>query len=72
MEMVRLKCGYYNGLDIGAMGSKGGLSLGWNGNDLVSIRSYSSSHVDAIILDPDNGVEWRFTGFYGCPDVRYR
>ncbi|KAL1105841.1 hypothetical protein V6Z11_D04G160800 [Gossypium hirsutum] len=72
MEMVRLKCGYYNGIDIGAVGSRGGLSLGWNGNDLVSIRSYSSSHVDEIILDPDNGVEWRLTGFYGSLDERYR
>ncbi|PPE01440.1 hypothetical protein GOBAR_DD01549 [Gossypium barbadense] len=70
--MVRLKCGYYNGIDIGAGGSKGGLSLGWNGNDLVSIRSYSSYHVDAIIHDPDNGVAWRLMGFYSSLDERYR
>ncbi|MBA0626339.1 hypothetical protein Godav_004020, partial [Gossypium davidsonii] len=72
MEIVRLKCGFSNGINIGAVGSKGGLSLGWNGNDLVSIKSYSFSHIDAMILDPDNGMEWRLTGFYGCPDIRFR
>lgn len=66
MEMVRLKCGFSNGIDIGAVGSKGGLSLGWNVNDLISIKSYSSSHIDAMILDPDNGLEWRLTGFMGA------
>ncbi|KAK5792926.1 hypothetical protein PVK06_034057 [Gossypium arboreum] len=72
MEMVRQKCGFYNGIDIGAAGSKGGLSLGWKGNDLVSVRSYSSFYVDADIHDPDNGETWRLTGFYGNPDERFR
>lgn len=28
MEKVRLKCGFVNGIDVGALGTKGGLSLG--------------------------------------------
>lgn len=30
MEMVRLKCGFVNGINIAAIGSRG-LSLGWTG-----------------------------------------
>ncbi|MBA0755295.1 hypothetical protein Gogos_020745 [Gossypium gossypioides] len=31
-----LKCGFENGIDIGAIGSRGGLSLGWNENSLLT------------------------------------
>ncbi|KAH1113590.1 hypothetical protein J1N35_006968, partial [Gossypium stocksii] len=72
MEMVRLKCGFSNGIDIGAVGLKGGLSLGWTGNDLVSIRSYSMFHMDADIYDPENKETWRLTGFYGSSDECYQ
>ncbi|KAG8474150.1 hypothetical protein CXB51_034133 [Gossypium anomalum] len=72
MEMVHQKCGFHNGIDIGTAGSKGGLSLGWKGNDLVSVRSYSNFHVDADIHDPKNRDTWRLTGFYGNPDERSR
>ncbi|KAA3475780.1 non-ltr retroelement reverse transcriptase [Gossypium australe] len=65
MEMVRLKLGFSCGIDIGAVGSKGGLSLGWKGNSLVLLRSYSSFHIDDDITDCDYGVTWRLIGFYG-------
>ncbi|KAK8286920.1 hypothetical protein V6Z12_D07G023200 [Gossypium hirsutum] len=51
MEMVRLKCGFENRIDIGAVGSRGGLSLGWKGNSLVSFRSFSSFHIGFEIHD---------------------
>ncbi|KAG8501446.1 hypothetical protein CXB51_003788 [Gossypium anomalum] len=60
--MVCLKCSFPNGIDISTVSSKGGLSLGWKGNDLVSIRSYSLYHVDADIHDPENRETWRLTG----------
>lgn len=50
MEMVRLKCGFENGIDIGAIGSKGGLSLGWKGNSLIWLKSYSYYHIDLIFM----------------------
>ncbi|KAA3460646.1 reverse transcriptase [Gossypium australe] len=72
MEIVRMKLGFSCGIDVDADGSKGGLSLGWNGNSLISLRSYSPFHIDADINDSDNGVKWRFTGFYGNPIERLR
>ncbi|KAA3477129.1 reverse transcriptase [Gossypium australe] len=65
MELVRLKCGFENGSDIGAMSSKGGLSLGWKGNSLVSFKSFSSFHIDVEIQDNDCSAKWRLTRFYG-------
>ncbi|PPS10808.1 hypothetical protein GOBAR_AA09834 [Gossypium barbadense] len=32
--------------DIDAIGSKGGLSLGWKRNELIQLKSYSSFHID--------------------------
>ncbi|KAA3481356.1 hypothetical protein EPI10_021727 [Gossypium australe] len=51
MEMVRLKCGFVNGIDIDAIGSS-----------LVSLRSYSQFHMDVDIYDHENGKTLIFTG----------
>ncbi|KAA3467449.1 reverse transcriptase [Gossypium australe] len=72
MEKVRLKCGFENGIDVGAIGSSGDLSLGWKGNSLVNLKSFSSFHIDAEIHDNESGEVWRLTGFYGHPDGRKR
>ncbi|KAA3483610.1 reverse transcriptase [Gossypium australe] len=50
----------------------GGLYLGWNGNALVNLKSFSSFHIDAEIHDNENEEVWRLTGFYGNPDGRKR
>ncbi|KAA3459012.1 reverse transcriptase [Gossypium australe] len=65
MEKVRLKCGFENGIDIGAMGSRGGLSLGWRGNSLINLKSFSFYHIDVEVQDKECGTKWRLTGFYG-------
>ncbi|KAA3468379.1 reverse transcriptase [Gossypium australe] len=67
MERVRLKLGFSCGIAVGADGSKGGLSLCWKYNSLVSRRSYSFYHIDVDITDCDHGIKWRLTGFYGNP-----
>lgn len=72
MERVRKSCGYVNGIDISTDGSRGGLSMAWNGNHLVDIRSYSKNHIDAVINDVDSDAKWRLTGFYGNPVARDR
>ncbi|KAH1073741.1 hypothetical protein J1N35_026069 [Gossypium stocksii] len=65
MELVRVKCGFPNGIDVSACGSKGGLSLGWKCNKLISLRNFSNSHIDVDIQDPEIDESWRLTGFYG-------
>ena len=47
----------------------GGLVLFWNDDFNVSVKSYSSSHIDAIIKV---GAEdaWRLTGVYGALETQ--
>ncbi|MFQ6657301.1 hypothetical protein Gotur_027038, partial [Gossypium turneri] len=61
-----------NGIDIGAIGTKGGLSLGWKGNTLVKLKSFSSFHIDVEVHDNECGNVWRLTGFYGNPEEKCR
>ncbi|KAH1096603.1 hypothetical protein J1N35_013524 [Gossypium stocksii] len=70
MEKVRRRCGFFNGIDIPSEGFHGGLSLGWNGGSLVSLQSFSHNHIDVEIQEADNAPWWRFTSFYGAPEVR--
>ncbi|MBA0551255.1 hypothetical protein Golob_022149 [Gossypium lobatum] len=72
MEPVRIKCGFANGIDIGAMGTRGGLSLGWNGNFLIMLKSFSSFHINVEVHDNECGGCWWLTGFYGNSNERCR
>lgn len=57
---------------MGALGSKGGLSLGWKGNSLIQLKSFSSSHIDVEVHDDEIDAIWRLTGFYGNSNERNR
>ncbi|KAL4363826.1 hypothetical protein GQ457_04G030920 [Hibiscus cannabinus] len=67
MESAIRKCGFQCGFDVAAVGSRGGLSLGWSSDVNVSIRSFSQFHIDADITEVSSSSTWRFTGFYGNP-----
>ncbi|KAK5824497.1 hypothetical protein PVK06_019272 [Gossypium arboreum] len=68
MERLRKRCGFQNGMDISSNGLRGGLSLAWNGNDLVQVYSYSNNHIDVAINEGNILYKWRFIGFYGNPN----
>ncbi|KAH1106130.1 hypothetical protein J1N35_009898 [Gossypium stocksii] len=68
MEAVRRRCGFLNGIDVSAEGSRGGLSFEWNGNNLVILQSFSKYHIDVEVQEEDS-ARWRFTGFYGAPEL---
>ncbi|XP_028068804.1 uncharacterized protein LOC114271378 [Camellia sinensis] len=69
IEWFRCKLGLARGLFVDRMGLSGGLALFWRMGVSVSIRNYSSGHVDAVV-ESDGGIgNWRFTGFYGHPEV---
>ncbi|KAA3481591.1 Exo_endo_phos domain-containing protein [Gossypium australe] len=70
MERVRRSCGFINGIDVEAEGSRGGLCLAWKVGIEVTLRSYSTWHIDVLIKEDGIQGEWRFTGFYGSPYVR--
>ncbi|MFQ6655549.1 hypothetical protein Gotur_026063 [Gossypium turneri] len=65
MEKVRRKCGFQNGIDVDAEGSRGGLCLAWKVEITVTLRSFSKNHIDAMVMEETDNKEWRFTGFYG-------
>ncbi|GMI93033.1 hypothetical protein HRI_002972600 [Hibiscus trionum] len=67
MAGIRRKCGFSNGIDVSAIGRSGGLSMGWKSSCIVSLRSYSKNHIDVLINDDSDGLQWRCTGFYGAP-----
>ncbi|KAA3457895.1 reverse transcriptase [Gossypium australe] len=71
-DRVRKSCGFINGIDVEAEGSRGGLCLAWKGGIEVTLRSYSKWHIDVLIKEDSIQEEWRFTGFYGSPYDRDR
>ncbi|KAK5775716.1 hypothetical protein PVK06_043649 [Gossypium arboreum] len=70
--MIRLKCGFEHGIDIGAIGSKGGLFFSWKGNSLIWLKSFSYFHINVEVHDNECGDVWRLMLFYGNPDERNR
>ncbi|KAH9792802.1 reverse transcriptase domain-containing protein [Citrus sinensis] len=46
----------------------GGLALFWSSGVNVSIKSFSSHHIDAVVQNP-GGQMWRCTGIYGHPEA---
>ncbi|KAA3453480.1 reverse transcriptase [Gossypium australe] len=70
MDRVRRSCGFTNGINVEAEGSRGGLCLAWRDDIGVTLRSYSKWHIDVLIKEEGIQEEWRFTGFYGSPYVR--
>ncbi|KAK6160648.1 hypothetical protein DH2020_004029 [Rehmannia glutinosa] len=55
---------------VNCEGKKGGLMLLWKNTIEVTIKSFSSGHIDSIVKDGEK--IWRFMGFYGNPDARRR
>ncbi|KAA3465094.1 reverse transcriptase [Gossypium australe] len=49
MEKVRMRCGFSNGIDIDANGTRDGLSLAWKEDLLVTLKSFSNNHIDVMV-----------------------
>lgn len=54
MEWIRCQFGFLHGIDVGSIGSRGGLSLGWRAQDRVILRSFSQHHIDVDIWDDED------------------
>ncbi|KAG8490450.1 hypothetical protein CXB51_013621 [Gossypium anomalum] len=72
MEKVQGRCGFTNGIDVGAQGSKGGLSIGWKREDEVQLRSYSANHIDVVVMVKGRALTWRLTCFCGASEEHNR
>ena len=60
MMKVKEKIGFPNGLIIPSEGRSGGMALLWIRDVDVEIKSFSSSHIDAIVTDPILGFKGTF------------
>ncbi|XP_073049618.1 uncharacterized protein [Primulina eburnea] len=66
----KIMLGFSGCFMVDCKGKSGGLAMLWKELLNVSIKSFSSGHIDSIIQE--NGKGWRFTGFYGQSDVSLR
>ncbi|XP_075475208.1 uncharacterized protein LOC142505947 [Primulina tabacum] len=55
---------------VDCRGRSRGLAIFWQDSVKVCIKSYSNGHIDCIVHDSKQ--DWRFTGFYGNPEVPMR
>ncbi|KAL0433422.1 UNVERIFIED_CONTAM: hypothetical protein Slati_2676500 [Sesamum latifolium] len=59
----------YNGIGVDSIGKGGGLFLLWRKDVEVWLQSFSAHHIDATVKSEECKERWRFTGFYGYPEV---
>ncbi|KAK3183134.1 hypothetical protein Dsin_030420 [Dipteronia sinensis] len=66
-EVERFRCllGFEGVFQVDIEGKSGGLLMFWKDWD-VAVQSFSKGHID-VRVKMDNGVLWRFSGFYGSP-----
>ncbi|XP_050211481.1 uncharacterized protein LOC126661668 [Mercurialis annua] len=71
LESIKYKLNMEGCFGVSCEGKSGGLALFWDSSVSISIKSYSSFHIDCFVEDV-NQLQWRFTGFYGNPTQSQR
>ncbi|PON41991.1 Endonuclease/exonuclease/phosphatase [Parasponia andersonii] len=61
---LRFGLGFDSCFHVDHEGSSGSLVLLWNNEWIISVKSFSKHHIDALITN-DRGSRWRFTRVYG-------
>ena len=74
MDLIRCKLGFNNLFVVDCVGKGGGLALFWKEDIIVDIQNFSPRHIHGIVTSttPLSTHKWKFTGFYGQPDVARR
>ncbi|MBA0696429.1 hypothetical protein Goari_002980, partial [Gossypium aridum] len=60
MEIIRRRCRFTNGLEVGAVGTRGEIYLAWREEVQVNLKTLSTSHIDVLIKEEGVNEEWRF------------
>ncbi|CAN0919243.1 Transposon TX1 uncharacterized 149 kDa protein [Linum grandiflorum] len=71
MEEVRQKLKFGGCFSVAARGHSGGLCMLWKLKEQVRVVQYNEHCIDAMVTGED-GVDFRLTGFYGCPERHRR
>ncbi|KAM1988163.1 hypothetical protein ACFX15_035332 [Malus domestica] len=69
MEMKRGGLGFQNSVTMASNGRLGGLCLLWREEVELVVRSSFPNHIDAECRVGRASAWWRFTGFYGYPNI---
>jgi hypothetical protein len=69
MEWIHCKLEFKNLFAVDSVGKGGGLALFWNEDVEVDIKIFSSRHINRVVTTPLVDQQWKFTGFYGHPNV---
>ncbi|GMI71705.1 hypothetical protein HRI_000839800 [Hibiscus trionum] len=72
MATARRRCGFLSGIDVSSRGRNWGLFLARKDGCDVTLRSFSTHHIDIMVSRDTEGHCWRFTGFYGAPEEHLR
>lgn len=54
---LRFRFGISNAFAVKSVGLSGGLVLFWNNDSVVSLKSFSNSHIDVVVQNEDLGGE---------------
>ena len=68
LEHIGRKIQFSNLFVVPRHNTGGGLALYWPTDMNVDVQTFSVRHIDAII-DLGANDAWRFTGFYGDPEI---
>ncbi|KAL9675160.1 hypothetical protein QQ045_003361 [Rhodiola kirilowii] len=68
-DQLKFNLGYSCCIAVGSRGRSGGVALLWNETQTVSLKSYSSYHIDVVV---DSESQFRLTLFYGNPRAHCR
>ncbi|XP_052110189.1 uncharacterized protein LOC127741523 [Arachis duranensis] len=73
INTVRRRGGLENVIGVDCRGEgrnrSGGPAVIWGKELTVEIKSMSLNHIDMVVKEEGDNMQWRATGFYGCPEV---
>ncbi len=72
VRCLPLKLGMENMFVVDCRGKSGGLILLWKSSALVEIQNFSCGHINAVVKEPNGGIAWKLSCFYGHPEVQMR
>ncbi|XP_059446385.1 uncharacterized protein LOC132177924 [Corylus avellana] len=72
IEKIRIRIGFGSVFVVDGIGKSRGLALFWTTEVRVDIQNYSRRHINAVVKEDGVAQGWKFTGFYGHPEVLKR
>jgi hypothetical protein len=69
MELIRNKLGFSSMFVVDSVGRSGGMVLVWGEEISMTIKYFSQRHINGLVENPGVEGSWKFTRFYGHPNV---